>query len=153
MGARASEWPRVRVAALLLHDDKVVVVRHRSSGEPYYLLPGGGVDYRETLEEALKREVLEETGFVVRIDELLFVNDTIDPNGPRHVVNITFSGEIVGGALTCAPVDDNVEAVELMDVDALTELDVRPPMAAEIVGFLAGDVTTGYLGPLFTAGR
>ena len=153
MVAQASEWPRVRVAALLLEDGKVVVVRHRSAGKPYHLLPGGGVDYRETLEAALMREVLEETGFVVRIGDLLFVNDTIDPSGPRHVVNITFSAEVVGGALTSAPDDDNVEAVELIVPDALLDLDLRPPMATEIVRVLAGETTTGYLGPLFTAGR
>jgi len=153
LGARASEWPRVRVAALLLQDDKVVVVRHRSAGRPYHLLPGGGVNYRETLEIALAREVLEETGFVVSVGDLLFVNDTIDPSGPRHVVNITFSAQVVGGALTSAPIDESVEAVELIAPDGLLGLDLRPPMAAEIVGFLTGDATTGYLGPLFTAGR
>jgi len=153
LGARVSEWPRVRVAALLLHDGKVVVVRHRSAGNPYHLLPGGGVDYRETLEAAVKREVLEETGFVVNVGELLFVSDTIDPSGPRHVVNITFSAEVVGGSITCSPIDDNVEAVELVSAEALLGLDLRPPMAAEIAGFLAGEATPGYLGPLFTAGR
>ncbi len=153
MVARASEWPRVRVAALLLHDGNVVLVRHRSTGNAYHLLPGGGVDYRETLGAALKREVLEETGFVVNVGELLFVSDTIDPGGPRHVVNITFAAEIVGGVITTTPLDDNVEAVELIAPDGLLGLDLRPPMAAEIAGFLAGDTTPGYLGPLFTAGR
>lgn len=153
MGARADACPRVRVAALLLLDGKVVVVRHRSAGQPYHLLPGGGVDYRETLESALKREVLEETGFVITVGELLFVNDTIDPGGPRHVVNITFSAEVVGGAITNSPIDRNVEAVELISPDALPDLDLRPPMASEIVRALSGGTTAGYLGPLFTAGR
>lgn len=99
------------------------------------------------------REVLEETGLVVTLGNLLFVNDTIDPDGPRHVVNITFSAEIVGGAISSAPDDDNVEAVELVAPAALLELDLRPPMADELVKMLAGDATTGYLGPLFTADR
>ncbi len=153
LGARASEWPRVRVAALLLRDGKVVVVRHRSAGNAYYLLPGGGVDYRETLEAALLREVREETGLIAKIGELLYVNDTIDPNGPRHVINITFSAEIVGGALTDAPIDENVEAVELVTPERLMNLDLRPPMVAEILEALSGSNTHGYLGSLFTAGR
>lgn len=156
MAARVSESPRIRVAALLVCDGKVVVVRHRSAGRPYHLLPGGGVDYRETLEEALLREVLEETGFTASLGDLLFVNDTIDPNGPRHVVNITFSATVVGGELTNMPIDDNVEAVELVAPEDLAALDLRPPMAAEIVAVLSG--TNGstphrYLGSLFTEGH
>ena len=137
----------------MLHDDKVVVVRHRSGSATYHLLPGGGVGYRETLEDAVLREVVEETGFHARLGPLLFVNDTIDPHGSRHVVNITFAAQIVGGTATDAPIDDNVEAVEFISPECLAELDLRPPMAAELCAYLAGTTGQAYLGPLFTAGR
>lgn len=137
----------------MLLDGRVVVVRHRSGNATYHLLPGGGVDYRETLEQALVREIREETGFDARVDELLFVNDTIDPHGSRHVVNITFRATILGGEMTDAPIDGNVEAVELIDPATLIDLDLRPPMASAIVDALQGLPTTGYLGSLFTSGR
>ncbi len=85
-----SDAPRVRVAALMVLDGKVVTVRHRAGAAVYHLLPGGGVDYRETLESALLREIREETGLEARIGPPLFINDTIDPRGARHLVNITF---------------------------------------------------------------
>jgi len=144
---------RVRVAALMIHDGRVVVVRHRAGSSTYHLLPGGGVSYRETLEEAVVREVLEETGFEARIGRLLFVNDTIDPHGSRHVVNITFSAEIVGGAVTDSPIDGNVEGVEFIDPGRLSDLDLRPPMAEAIAAHLNGEHSEAYLGSLFTEGR
>ena len=109
--------------------------------------------YRETLAEAVIREVREETGFDACVDELLFVSDTIDPHGRRHVINITFAARITGGSITSTPTDDNVEAVELVEPADLRELDLRPPMAEAVIAALEGRTTMGYLGSLFTEGR
>ncbi len=150
MAARVPSGPRVRVAALIIHDDKVVLVRHRAGSSSYHLLPGGGVDYRETLSAALEREVLEETGLRVLVDRPILLNDTIDPVGTRHVVNITFLASVVGGEITDTPQDPRVEAVELVDAQRLSELDLRPPIAEALAAVLDGsDTSTRYLGSLF----
>ena len=154
LAARVPDGPRVRVAALIVLDDRIVLVKHRARDSSYYLLPGGGVDYRETLERALVREVSEETGLLVEIGRPLLVNDTIDPRGSRHVVNITFLAAVVGGELTDSPLDPRVESVELFEVSALVGLDLRPPLASAIVAALEGsDTSARYLGSLFTEGR
>lgn len=152
MGAQGSNRPRVRVAALVLIDGKVVTVRHRAGDRTYHLLPGGGVDYRETLGDALKRELLEETGLEVSLGRPILINDTIDPHGTRHVVNITFTGVHTGGTITQAPQDARVEAVELVEPSRLPELDLRPPLAEAILRALEqGDgFTTEYVGSVFT---
>ena len=154
MEARASDAPRVRVAALALVDGKVVLVRHRAGAATYHLLPGGGVDYRETLESALRREVREETGLEVSVGRPLFINDTIDPRGSRHVINITFMTTVEGGALTDAPMDRRVEAVELVDPQRLLSMDIRPPMAEPLVRAIAHpELHCEYLGSLFKDAR
>ena len=150
MAARAPEGPRVRVAALILLDGKVVLVRHRARNSTYHLLPGGGVNYRETIEQALIREVDEETGLRLEVGRPVLINDTIDPGGNRHVVNLTFLATVVGGQVTDSPDDPRVECVELFDVDSLAELDLRPPLADAISAILRGEeVAARYLGPLF----
>jgi 8-oxo-dGTP diphosphatase len=138
------------VAALIVYRGKVVLVRHRARSSAYHLLPGGGVKYRETLESALVREVLEETGLRVELGRPVIINDTIDPLGSRHVVNITFTATITGGHITETPEDPRVESVDLFDVGELVHLDLRPPIAEEVVSILeGGDASTRYLGPLF----
>ncbi|MDR3687539.1 MAG: NUDIX hydrolase [Coriobacteriia bacterium] len=153
MAARATDKPRVRVAALMVLDGRIVLVRHRAGASRYHLLPGGGVDWGETLEQALTREIAEETGLEATVGRLLFVNDTIDPSGGRHVVNITFEAAVTGGEITATPADPRVEAVDLFGTDELAQLDLRPPMAAAIAAWLTGVTPTSpYLGSLFTPG-
>ena len=127
MAARVSE-PRIRVAAVILVGDRLVLVRQAKGAAPYHLLPGGGVERGETLEHALMREVAEETGLDVAIVRPLFISDTLAPDGSRHVVNLTFLCRPIGTprAPTSEPAVIGVDYVSRKQVGAL---DLRPPMA------------------------
>lgn len=135
--------------------ERVVCVRHRAGSDVYHLLPGGGVGYRETVGDALRREVLEETGFEIEVGEPLFINDTIDPHGPRHVVNLTFAAVVTGGRITSSPADKRVECVDLIEPADLLSLDLRPPLGPHILEVLdnPGTSRASYLGSLFSAPR
>jgi 8-oxo-dGTP diphosphatase len=149
--------PRIRVAAVIMIDGMLVTVRHRKGDSVYHLLPGGGVEPGESLGDALAREVLEETGLSCEIVKPLFISDTLDPSGriKRHIVNITFLARYTGGTITDTPLDDRIEAVELIDPSTLPDLDLRPPMAAELLAALEDGFGTCavYLGALWTEGR
>ncbi len=151
MAAPVRECPRVRVAALIAREGQVVCVRHRKGDDVYHLLPGGGVGWGETLEEALVREVAEETGLVVEIGRPLIVNDTIDPSGTRHVINITFEASVTGGVLSSAPEDPRVEGVDLVDLTELATIDLRPPLAHIITAAVREGAAfeTTYAGSVF----
>ncbi|MDZ4063646.1 MAG: NUDIX hydrolase [Coriobacteriia bacterium] len=144
--------PRVRVAALLLLGDSIVTVRHRRGNATYHLLPGGGVDWGEPLAQALMREVAEETGLTCAVGRPIVVNDTIAPDGSRHIVNITFECSVTGGAITKQPLDPRVEAVELVAPSDITSLDLRPPIASHLLAAL--DCVTSreaiYVASLYT---
>ena len=58
--------------AIILENDSVLLNRcKRVDGTIYYDLPGGGQKIYENLEQALIREVKEETGYDVKVDNLL----------------------------------------------------------------------------------
>jgi len=141
----------VRVAAAVLHEGRLIVVAHRRGDQSYFLLPGGGVEAGESLGQALVREVREETGLTVEPGIPLLINDTIDPSGARHVVNLTFAANVVGGELADRPEDPGIERVALVDLEELASLDLRPPFGPALVAALdaGADVQARYLGPLW----
>ncbi|HET6497978.1 MAG TPA: NUDIX hydrolase [Coriobacteriia bacterium] len=151
MAAPDCEGPRVRVAALVLMNGSVVLVRHQKGGRVYHLLPGGGVERGETLSQALVREVREETGLHVSVGRPLILSDTIDPSGTRHLVNVTFSADVTGGSIRPPAVDARVAGIDLIVPADLTALDLRPPIARELQRAIAlgPSFQTAYLGPRF----
>mgnify|MGYP000926187151 CR=1 FL=1 len=79
-----NNWFRLRSCAILIHDGKVLMVKNKR--DPYYYSIGGGVRHGESLEKAVKREVLEETGCSLEIDRLAFIHENffIGKDGPLN---------------------------------------------------------------------
>ncbi|MCX8007797.1 MAG: NUDIX domain-containing protein [Coriobacteriia bacterium] len=148
MGAPASDCPRIRVAAAIPAAGGLVVVRQHKGDRSYVLLPGGGVRWGEPLVAALAREVTEEIGLTISVERLLFVNDTIAPDGGKHVVNITFLAQATSRIEDATPQDPAIDAVEVVPFEALRGIDLRPPIADEIAAFFCGETSRAatYLG-------
>ena len=72
--------PRIRVAGILIEDNKILLIQHYKNNKKYWLIPGGGNDWGETAKEALIREYKEETNMDIEVDEFLFLSETIFPN-------------------------------------------------------------------------
>jgi len=126
---------RIRVAVLLRRGEEVLLVKHRKFGATYWLLPGGGLEYGETIEACARREIREETALEVRIGDLFFVSESIPPDGHRHVVNLYFEGEIVAGELKVGE-EEVLAGAEFMPVSRLSQLDLRPPIQRELLDYL-----------------
>lgn len=99
---------RVRVGALLFDDDAapgaVLLVEHggihaadAGFAEPFWIPPGGGVDFGEPLAEAVRREAEEETGLDLRVGPLRYTLDFVRP--PLHSVSFYFQTRVEGGTL------------------------------------------------------
>jgi ADP-ribose pyrophosphatase YjhB (NUDIX family) len=64
---------RYRAAGIIIHDGKVLFAKNDK--DDYYYSVGGAVKFGETVEEAVLREVFEETGVHYDIDRLLFFHE------------------------------------------------------------------------------
>ena len=48
--------PRIRVAGILVENNKILLIQHHKNNKKYWLIPGGGNDWGETTKQALIRE-------------------------------------------------------------------------------------------------
>ena len=105
--------PRVRVAGILIEDDKILLIEHNKNDKKYWLVPGGGVDWGESTAEALIREYKEETNLDISVEKFLFLSETIAPDKKKHVINLYFEIKTT---------DDFKEKMQLGDEKNLTDL-------------------------------
>ncbi|MGH1284382.1 NUDIX domain-containing protein [Bacillus toyonensis] len=88
---------QVRVTGILIEDEKVLLVKQKVANRDWSL-PGGRVENGETLEEAMIREMKEETGLDVKVKNLLYVCDK--PDALPSLLHITFLLERIEGEIT-----------------------------------------------------
>jgi 8-oxo-dGTP diphosphatase len=98
-------------------EGRVLLLKRRSGGAggDCWCLPGGKVDYGETVEAAVRREVEEETSLVCTAVRFLFYQDSppLEPGG-MHCVNFYFECAVSGDLRL------NEESSEVRRVDART---------------------------------
>lgn len=123
---------RFRACAVIIQDGEVLLVQHQKYDKHYWLFPGGGVHFGETLEEAVIREMKEETNLDVEVGELIMTSESIPPDRHRHVVNAYFTAKVVGGDLKVGD-DKYLFDVKWHRVEDLPRLTVFPNVTREIL--------------------
>jgi ADP-ribose pyrophosphatase YjhB (NUDIX family) len=126
---------RVRVAGVLVHDNRLLLVQHEKDSKTYWLLPGGGVGLGERLQESLVREFTEELSLQVTVMDLLFVVETVSPRG-EHILQPTF-------LVTAENIDDihlgsdkRVVDYSFFRQDTINEVTLYPDIKEELLVFL-----------------
>jgi len=112
MSREFPEHPIPAVGAVIVQDEKVLLVRRgQEPGFGLWSIPGGAVHLGESLEDAVRREIHEETGLRVHPVKPIHVVERILPAGERiryHYIIIDYACALEGGDLSAA--SDAMEA-------------------------------------------
>lgn len=117
--------PQLAVSASIFRDGKVLLVRRaRSPAKGFYSLPGGRVEFGETLHKALHREVDEETGLKIEIVDLAGWREVVPgTGGGGHYLIMSFAARWCFGE----PVlNDELDDFRWLAPDALGDLTITP---------------------------
>ena len=92
--------PRLAVRALILHEDRLLLVNAYPGGwSDLWCAPGGGATPGASLPENLIREVHEECGLTVDVGPPVLINEFHDPATGFHQVDLFFHCTIIAGTL------------------------------------------------------
>lgn len=112
--------PSLTVDGVIEKDKSILLIRRAK--EPFkdrYALPGGFVEYGETVEKAVVREVQEETGLKTEINELLGVYSDPERDPRGHTVSTVFSLRTVSGKLKSGSDAKDAKYIDLKELPDL----------------------------------
>jgi len=114
-------YPQLAVSAVIFRDDRVLLVRRaRSPAKGFYSLPGGRVEFGESLQSALHREIDEETALKIEIVGLAGWREVLpETAGSGHYLIMSFAAHWSSGE----PVlNDELDDFKWLAPDALGDL-------------------------------
>jgi 8-oxo-dGTP diphosphatase len=113
--------PQLAVSAVIVRDDKILLVRRADSpAKGFYSLPGGRVEFGESLHAALHREVREETGLRIEIVGLAGWREVLPgTSGGGHYVIMSFAARWAAGEVTLNEEHDDFKWLEPDELSGL----------------------------------
>ncbi len=104
---RIPDHIRIRAGIAAVHEGRILLLPHyhTDAGPVQWVIPGGRVEFCESVRETALREFREETGLQAEITGLLDVSEVVLPERPYHSLSVTFAGRVVGGEI--APENDH----------------------------------------------
>lgn len=117
----------VRVGAIIRKDNTVLLIHRFKMGEEYWVLPGGGVESEESVDEALLRELMEETS--LSVEKFTFLAEHTRESGIKHLFyEVSASGEpMLSGPEKEGMSDDNQYILEWIDVETAKKFEYFYP--------------------------
>lgn len=92
--------PRIGVGAVIVNerDEVLLVWRNRQPEQHTWSIPGGKIDPYESAVDSVIREIKEEVGLDIEVEQLLCTAETIRPEKQEHWISLLYSTRIVGGS-------------------------------------------------------
>jgi ADP-ribose pyrophosphatase YjhB (NUDIX family) len=123
--------PQLAVSAAIFRGPELLLVRRaRSPAKGFYSLPGGRVEYGETLVQALRREVTEETALGIEVVDLAGYREVLPgPHNAGHYIIMSFAARWLSGE---PALNDELDDFRWISPDTIGEFNVTDGLSGVV---------------------
>jgi len=133
-----------RVVGIVVYEHKILLMYRINKGKKYYTLPGGGIETGETLKDAVKRELLEETSIVIKPGRFIYDVDWGDNNQHflicKYIEGVPILGDYIEKQVMAKDSEQYYEPM-WVEVEKLASFLLYP---LEIRDWLIDDIVRGW---------
>jgi ADP-ribose pyrophosphatase YjhB (NUDIX family) len=121
---------KTRPSAIIMADNKILTLKYNYNGNLLYALPGGNLEFGEKLEVALKRELEEEIGLEIEVQDLLFLAEVHQPN--KDTLHCVFNAKIVSGKPVLNPKETTALEICWLPIESMEAYNLYPNIKTQI---------------------
>lgn len=124
----------IRSSTIVIKDNQVLLVGSKYMEEEFYLFPGGGIEFGETIEETAIRETIEETGVKVEIKELFHIHEYIyKKDWNKRSVTFFFLAEPIEISQPETNDGGKITEVKWIPLEELDNYDIKPKRIVKLL--------------------
>lgn len=139
---------KIRPAIAIIENGKILTMHYQYGGQDVYNLPGGNLEFGESLTLALARELEEELGIKAEIGELMMIGEVHFPEPQKQTIHFVFEGKISEGTPMLNPEHTSALAIRWLSIEELTTINLYPNITRSLKEYLSGTLSDKYIGKL-----
>lgn len=132
MNSLSNQRFHVGVYGVFIHENRILLIKKsRGAYKGMFDLPGGGIEFGEKVEDALRREFIEETGIILESQNFIGHNEYFceylnEANEPRtlHHLGLYYKVSAIFDKIKDGPDGQDSLGAEFVDIEKLSELKI-----------------------------
>ncbi len=139
---------RIRPAAFIIENGKVLLMQYNYNGVAVYNLPGGNYEEGETITSTLERELFEELGVKIEVGKLLIAAEVHPENNKVAVLHLIFHCNILANEPTINKNETSATAISWKNLEDLPKLNLYPNVSLELLSLDLSSKENAYIGAI-----
>lgn len=123
---------RTRPGACIVENNKILLLRYEYNGVDVFNIPGGNHENSEMISDTLKREMQEELGITIQVNDLVLVAEATNKSVNNEVLHLIFKCQVIENEPILNKNECSAIDVVWLPIEKLKEINLYPFIGADL---------------------